>query len=102
MTISAETIEALRSELQALPPKAPVVLTARDAVAALAPEIRRARAAGYSLGDIAGQLGDRGVAISASTLGSYLRAIGREAASAPGRRRRRAKGSAGSFRLESR
>lgn len=93
MTITPETIDTLRGELQALPPRARTTLTARDAVAALAPEIRAARAAGYSLGDLAGQLGDCGIAISASTLGSYLRAIGREGKARPdGRKRRRAAG----------
>lgn len=93
MPISPETIEMLREELQTLPPKPRASLTARDAVAALAPEIRAARAAGYSLGDLAYQLGDCGIAISASTLGSYLRAIGREGKARPdGRKRRRAAG----------
>lgn len=93
MTITPETIDTLRGELQALPPRARTTLTARDAVAALAPEIRAARAAGYSLGDLACELGDCGIAISASTLGSYLRAIGREGKARPdGRKRRRAAG----------
>lgn len=89
MTITPETIDTLRGELQALPPRARTTLTARDAVAALAPEIRAARAAGYSLADLAGQLGNRGVSISASTLGSYLRGISRESEKQPGRRKRR-------------
>lgn len=66
MSISPETIAQLRGELQA------------------------ARAAGYSLSDIADQLGARGVAISASTLGSYLRTTGHHNPAEPrGRRRRR-------------
>lgn len=92
MSISPKTIDLLREELQTLPPKVPATLTARDAVVALAPEIRAARAAGYSLADIAGQLGRRGVAISASTLGTYLRAIGREAGKQNGRGRHRREG----------
>ncbi|HRM74880.1 MAG TPA: hypothetical protein PLI13_09320 [Paracoccus sp. (in: a-proteobacteria)] len=89
MTITPETIDSLRGELEALPPRARTTLTARDAVVALAPEIQKVRAAGYSLADVAGQLGRRGVSISASTLGSYLRAIGRESEDQPGRRKRR-------------
>lgn len=89
MTISPEAIDQLRDELQTLPPKPKSALTARDAVTVLAPEIQAARASGYSLADITKQLERHGVTISASTLGSYLRAIGREAGQQATRRKHR-------------
>ena len=73
MTITHETITELRSMLAQLPHKPKQTMTARDAVAALAPEIQAARANGYGLADIAEMLKDRGLTLSASTLGSYLR-----------------------------
>lgn len=78
MTITTDIISALRDDLTALPSKPNRRLSARDAVTALAAELTAARASGYSLGDLATQLTDRGVPISASTLGSYLRAIDSE------------------------
>lgn len=93
MSISHEMVAQLRDELQALPPRPRQVLTARDVVTDLAVDIQAARSAGYSLSDIAGQLGQRGVTISANTLGSYLRAIShQETEESRNRRRRRGKG----------
>ncbi|SIS92716.1 hypothetical protein SAMN05421772_10920 [Paracoccus saliphilus] len=75
MTIAPTVIEQLRSELIQLPPKQKKHLTARDVVTALASDIRAKIAAdGYSLRDIASEMSKRGVQISPSTLGSYLRA----------------------------
>ncbi|KGJ01737.1 hypothetical protein SAMN04487972_1553 [Paracoccus halophilus] len=93
MSISPETIDLLRGEFRALPPKRRAALTARDAVVALAPEIRATRAAGYSLADIAGQLGSRGVAISASTPEAAICGRpAREAGKQKGRGKRRTEG----------
>lgn len=75
MTITFETITELRGMLAQLPEKPKRSLTARDAVAALAPEIQAARANGYGLADIAEMLKDRGLTLSASTLGGYLREL---------------------------
>lgn len=75
MTITPETITELRSMLAQLPDKPKLHPTARDAVAALASEIHAARASGYNLADVAAMLGDRGLKLSASTLGSYLREL---------------------------
>ena len=79
MTITPEAIEKLRDELISLPPKPKTTFTARDAVVALAPHIRaQINAGGYSLKDISEEMHKRGIKISASTLGSYLRAIAAE------------------------
>ncbi|RJL15840.1 hypothetical protein [Paracoccus siganidrum] len=79
MKITPDTVEKLRSELAGLPPKPKATLTARDVVVALAPDIRaQITGGGYSLKDISEELHKRGIKISASTLGSYLRAIAAE------------------------
>lgn len=79
MTISPTDIDQLRSELSQLPPKPKEHLTARDVVTALASDIRaKISTDGYSLKDVAAEMSKRGVQISASTLGSYLRAISAE------------------------
>lgn len=75
MTITPDMISELRGTLAELPEKPKTLLTARDAVAALAPEIHAARASGYGLADIAGLLQERGIRVSPSTLGSYLREL---------------------------
>ena len=79
MKITPDTVEKLRGELASLPPKPKTTLTARDVVVALAPDIRaQITGGGYSLKDISEELHKRGIKISASTLGSYLRAIAAE------------------------
>lgn len=77
MTITTVTLEGVHGELQQLPPKQRAHFTARDAVAALVGEIRAAQDQGYSLVDLAEMLTARGVKLSSSTLGSYLRALSR-------------------------
>lgn len=75
-TIDPSAIERLRSDLASLPPKSKTSLTARDVVTALAPDLRSKLATeGYSLSNLAEHMSARGVPISASTLGTYLRAI---------------------------
>ncbi|SFY44330.1 hypothetical protein SAMN04244548_04933 [Paracoccus pantotrophus] len=79
MTITPTSIEALRSALSSLPPKAKSKLTARDVVATLASEIHaKISQDGYSLKDMAAEMSERGVRISASTLGTYLRSLAHE------------------------
>ncbi|MCZ0962460.1 hypothetical protein [Paracoccus benzoatiresistens] len=82
MTITLETITELRDTLARLPEKPRTMLTARDAVAALAPEIHAARSGGYGLADIAAMLQQRGIRVSPSTLGSYLRELAPSSAKA--------------------
>ena len=91
MTITPTDIDLLRSELSQLPPKQKKHLTARDVVTALENDIRaKISTDGYSLKDVAEEMSRRGVQISASTLGSYLRAIAAEqAAVKPASRSRR-------------
>lgn len=94
MTITATSIEQLRAAFASLPPKPKSKLTARDVVVALAPEIRtKIKVDGYSLKDMAQEMSERGVQISASTLGTYLRSLtssGEPGATAsPSRARRR-------------
>lgn len=79
MSIAPTVIEQLRSELSQLPPKQKKHLTARDVVTALENDIRaKISTDGYSLKDVAEEMSKRGVQISGSTLGSYLRAIAAE------------------------
>ena len=78
MTITSVTLDAVRGELQQLQPKPMSNFTARDAVAALVDELRVAQDQGYSLADLEEMLSSRGVQLSASTLGSYLRALAAE------------------------
>ncbi|SEO37707.1 hypothetical protein SAMN04489859_10833 [Paracoccus alcaliphilus] len=81
MTTSID-IDALRATLTALPPKAITQPTARDIITALAPELKVAiRERGYTYADLAEKLEAGGLKISASTLGSYLRAAGQAQAS---------------------
>lgn len=75
MTITPDMIAELRGTLAALPEKPKTSFTARDAVAALASEIQAARTNGYGLSDIAAMLEERGIRVSPSTLGSYLREL---------------------------
>lgn len=90
MTTSID-IDTLRATLVALPPKAITEPTARDIITALAPELKTAiRELGYTYADLSEQLKAGGLTISASTLGSYLRAAGQaQASSRPARPIRR-------------
>lgn len=74
-TISIEAAELLRGMLAQLPPKPRVHLTRREAVAEMESEIRRALTLGYNLTDIAQMYAAQGVAISESTLQTYLREL---------------------------
>lgn len=79
MTITPTAIEQLRAALSKLPPKPKAHFTARDVVAALAAEIHTKIAQdGYSLKNMAAEMSERGVKISASTLGTYLRSLASE------------------------
>lgn len=84
MTIAPATLSDLKKDLAGLPPKQNHTLTAKEVVRAAHPDLVAARASGYTLADLAVVLGKRGVAISASTLGTYLREESPRAASTDG------------------
>ncbi|CAB3804356.1 hypothetical protein LMG28614_06016 [Paraburkholderia ultramafica] len=69
-----EEIAAFKAKIKALPPvaKKPKNLNKTEAVRAMASEIRFAQKIGYGLEDIASQLTEGGMAISAATLKNYL------------------------------
>lgn len=99
--ISLAQFEAMRHALETLTLKPKAAYTSREAITAMAQEIRRARAElGYSLEDLAEMLQPHGLAIRPSTLRGYLRSIEKEAeaakvkAAAPPPRRARARRSA--------
>lgn len=78
-TISAAQLEAMRHAMETLKPKPKADYTSREAITAMAQEIRRARAElGYSLEDLAKILQPHGLAIRPSTLRGHLRAIEKE------------------------
>ena len=80
MTITKDDIDAIRASVQSLPPKAKTTPTLRDIIQDLEPVLRDALVVKrYSLTDIQQMLAKKGVPISASTLGSYLRAIAKSA-----------------------
>lgn len=83
MTITQETIDAIRSKLVDLPSKPKTDITLRDLVKELAPDLRAAMNLGYSLTDLREMLKTDGVTSSISTLGSYLRASAKSAAPKP-------------------
>ncbi|RJL05509.1 hypothetical protein D3P06_06630 [Paracoccus aestuarii] len=78
--ISAAQLEAMRHAMETLKPKPKADYTSREAITAMAQEIRRARAElGYSLEELAEILQPHGLAIRPSTLRGYLRKIEKEA-----------------------
>ncbi|MHA3980895.1 hypothetical protein ACW9UR_24860 [Halovulum sp. GXIMD14794] len=81
MSITPDVLSALRNDLTKLPRKTSFTLTAKEVVRLTHSDLVSARANGYSLADLAAILGKRGVAISASTLGTYLRALSSGSAS---------------------
>lgn len=75
-TISLAQLEAMRQALAALAPKPKDQFTSREAIAAMAGEIRHARTElGYSLEDLARMLQPHGLAVRPGTLRGYLRAL---------------------------
>ena len=79
MTIQKKNLEAARSRLRALQPKEKNTLTLRDTIQSLEPQLRHAQEMGLSLTDIQQELAEDEIEISASTHGSYLRAIAKSA-----------------------
>lgn len=78
--ITVAQFDAMRHALETLTPKPKAAYTSREAITAMAQEIRRARdELGYSLGDLAEMLQPHGLAIRPSTLRGYLRSIEKEA-----------------------
>ena len=78
-TISMTQVAAMRAALDRLAPKPKTQFTSREAITAMAQEIRRARdELGYSLEDLATLLQPHGLAIGPNTLRGYLRGIERE------------------------
>lgn len=69
------SLSKLRDDLVKLPPKEQKAFSAKHAVHSLLPELQAARVSGYTLADLADYLGKRGIAVSASTLGTYLREL---------------------------
>ena len=79
-TISMTQVAAMRAALDRLAPKPKTQFTSREAIAAMADDIRRARTElGYSLEDLATLLQPHGLAIRPNTLRGYLRGIEKEA-----------------------
>ena len=79
-SISLSQLDAMRAALGTLTEKPRTQFTSRDAIAAMADDIRRARTElGYSLEDIAELLQPLGLAISSSTLRGYLRQFEKDA-----------------------
>lgn len=72
--ITPQLIADLRGALNELPEKENTRLSTRRSVELLADEFAAARRQGYTLSDLSQLLEARGITISASTLGSYLRA----------------------------
>ncbi|SEO08387.1 hypothetical protein SAMN04489859_103352 [Paracoccus alcaliphilus] len=93
--INAEQVERLRASLSDAPPKPKDGYMVREIVGELAPLLLEMREKGYNLADIAAHFGKQGIAVSASTLGSYLRDHERKDTTAKGKprsaRRRAAK-----------
>ncbi|MHA3980690.1 hypothetical protein ACW9UR_23735 [Halovulum sp. GXIMD14794] len=81
MPITPAALTALRKDLADLPPKKRDTLTAKDVVHSLHSDLAAARANGHTLADLAGILSSRAISISASTLGTYLRALSSDPAS---------------------
>ena len=78
--ITVAQFDAMRHALKTLTPKPRAAYTSREAITAMAQEIRRARdELGYSLEDLAEMLRPHGLAIRPSTLRGYLRSIEKEA-----------------------
>lgn len=79
MTITKDDVDAFRAGLRSLPTKAKTTPTLRDIIQDSEPELREALDKGYSLTDIQQLLAEKGIPSSASTLGSYLRALAKSA-----------------------
>lgn len=72
-SVTAEGLATIRDRLQELKPKEKSHYAGREAVDALAAEIKQARTLNYSFAEIAQFLADHGFAIKPNTLASYLR-----------------------------
>jgi hypothetical protein len=68
-----EVIAALKEELANLPPPERKAVTTREAIAAVADEIRSLRQARRSWSEISARLAERGIKVAESTLRTYLR-----------------------------
>lgn len=79
-SISLSQLDAMRAALDTLTAKPKTQFTSREAIAAMADDIRRARTElGYSLEDIAQLLQPHGLAICPNTLRGYLRSLEKDA-----------------------
>jgi hypothetical protein len=67
-----ELVEALQRSLEEVPVHRDDEVTKTDAIRMLAPQIHAIQAKGYSMGAIAQMLSERGLAITATALKSYL------------------------------
>ncbi|SEO07689.1 hypothetical protein SAMN04489859_103318 [Paracoccus alcaliphilus] len=76
--IRTDQVARLRAALTEAPPKPKTGYMVREIVAELAPALLEMRQKGYDLVDIAAYFGQQDIAVSASTLGSYLRDYERE------------------------
>jgi uncharacterized coiled-coil DUF342 family protein len=72
-SISQEQIEQAKRLMKNLPTKQSSALSKQEAVQALKKEIMSLKSRGYDFSEIAEQLANAGIQISAATLKSYLR-----------------------------
>lgn len=82
-SISLSQLDAMRAALGTLTEKPKTQFSSREAIAAMADDIRRARTElGYSLEDIVQLLQPHGLAICPNTLRGYLRGLEKDAEAA--------------------
>jgi intracellular sulfur oxidation DsrE/DsrF family protein len=72
-SITQEQIENVKRMIKNLPSKQIPVVSTREAVQSMRKEIMSLKSRGYDFSEIAEQLANAGISISAATLKSYLR-----------------------------
>jgi hypothetical protein len=77
MPINVDDVEAIRNMLSGLPRNQPKQMTKHQAIEALASELGAAQRRGYSAGDLARLISERGIDVSGTMLKHYLRRIRR-------------------------